>query len=500
LPFEDISPDGDQAYLGNGIADELRLELIGDVPRMAGTAGDAVDIRAYDLYLAGRHHWHQRTPESLERARDLFQQAIAVDENFALAYTGLADTYLLMDGYGDLTREEATSRAETPVARALALDDGLSEAYASLGLLRLNQGDLSAAELALRAAVDLNRNNSMAHMWLGLALLRTTGPRAALAEYERALASDVLHPVINYNVAVTRGQVGRFEEAVTGLKSLVDHAPLHGKAYVTLAMLNNDYGHYDEAVRWARLSIEQGVASEFGYAALAQALAGLGRYEQAEAAALESESRLADQADVLDLPGVRASIYLAQGRVAELEAFAGAPAAADKPNRLVWRGVVRAMQGDGAAARKLFETVLSSPESKFADPDDHIAILSAAVWAETVDGRHDAIAPLADRADAAYQEALANGWDTPQLHAWSAIAEFLGNRPDSALARLRVAVEKGWRETRLLGVLPPVEAMRERPDFRELFDWVEQDVERMAQVVARLEPAGSGDEIAVARR
>ena len=93
------------------------------------------------------------------------------------------------------------------MARALALDDGLSEAYASLGLLRLNQGELSAAELALRAAVDLNRNNSMAHMWLGLALLRTTGPRAALAEYERALASDVLHPVINYNVAVTRRAV-----------------------------------------------------------------------------------------------------------------------------------------------------------------------------------------------------------------------------------------------------------------------------------------------------
>jgi TolB-like protein len=489
-----------QAEIARAIVSELRPELIGEVPRMVTAASDAVDIRAYDLYLAGRHHWHQRTPESLERALGLFQRAVETDENFALAYTGLADTYLLMDGYGDLSREEATSRAETPVARALALDDGLSEAYASLGLLRLNQGDASAAELALRAAIDLNRNNSMAHMWLGLALMHRKGPQAALEEYERALKFDVLHPVINHNVAVTRAATGQFEAAVAGLKSLVEQAPEHGKAYVALAQINNEYGHYDEAVRWARLSIEQGGEGEYAYPALANALAGLGRFDQAEAAASEAERRLAAHGDILDLPGVQATIYLAQGRFGELEALANTPEQAKKPNRIVWRGVARVMQGDGAGGRAAFETVLSSPESEFANPDDRIAVLSAAAWAEEVEQQPAAAAEFVQQAEAVYRDALAKGWNTPQLHAWSAFAEYIGARPDTALARLRLAVETGWRETRLLGGLPVLQAMREEADFRELLDWVDQDLARMEQVVAGLEPGTAEDDVAVARR
>ena len=485
-----------QAEIARAIVEELRLELIGDAPRMAGGAGD-VDIRAYDLYLAGRHHWHQRTPESLARALELFQEAVQVDETFALAYTGLADTYLLLDGYGDLTREEATSKAETPVARALALDDQLSEAYASLGLLRLNQGDTSAAELALRAAVDLNRNNSMAHMWLGLALMKNKGPRAALDEYERALRLDTLHPVINHNVAVTRGDTGRFEEAVSTLKNLVEQSPEHGRAYVTLAMLNNEFGQYDEAARWARRSIEQGGEGLYGYPALAMALAGLGQYDQAEAFAGEAERLMAPHLEMFDIAAIRASIYIGQGRFEALESLA-AEEDGKKPNRLIWAGVARAFRGDGPGAREFFAAVLNGPEAEFMEPQDRIALLSASAWAESMAGSPGAVAPLLDGAEEAYRDALARGWDTPQLHAWAAVAAFYADQDEESLRRLRVAVDKGWRETRLLGGLPPLQAMRERPALRELLDWVDQDLERMARMVAA--PVGETDDVAVASR
>jgi len=109
-----------QDEIAHNIAGALKLELIGDtVPAMAGRD---VDIRAYDLYLLGRHHWHQRTEESLDRALELFQEAAGLDPEFALAHTGIADAWLLLAGYGDVDPDEAARRAETAVARALALE------------------------------------------------------------------------------------------------------------------------------------------------------------------------------------------------------------------------------------------------------------------------------------------------------------------------------------------------------------------------------------------
>jgi TolB-like protein/tetratricopeptide (TPR) repeat protein len=489
-----------QAEISRSIVDELRLELIGESPRMVAAVDQSVDIRAYDIYLAGRHHWHARTPDSLRRALDLFQQAIEIDENFALAYTGLADTYLLMEGYGDLTKEEATARAETPVARALALDDSLSEAYASLGLLRLNQGDMSAAELALRAAVDLNRNNSMAHMWLGLALQENVGPRAALDEYERALRLDVFHPTINQNVAHTRATTGQFEEAVAGLRSLIDNGPEMGKAVYVLASLYNDYGHYDEAVRWSRELVATGDDPGWGYVELAEAMLALGDYPTAERHLSEAERRLAANSIDADLMGLRAEIYLAQGRFDELGVLAGTPGAHAKPNDLIWAGVSRVAGGDGAGASELFQAVLNSPMAPHMEPAERIAVRSAAAWAENVAGRADAVGQHTSQAEADYQEALARGWDTPQLHAWAALSEFLADRHDVALSRLRVAVDKGWRETRVLGELPMFVEMREQPDFRELLDWVDQDLDRMSRAVAAARAGPDVDGPSVASR
>ena len=489
-----------QAEISRSIVDELRLELIGESPPMVAAVDQSVDIRAYDIYLAGRHLWHERTPESLRRALDLFQQAIEIDEDFALAYTGLADTYLLMEGYGDLTGDEAIARAETPVARALALDDSLSEAYASLGLLRLNQRDMQAAELALRAAVDLNRNNSMAHMWLGLALLENVGPRAALDEYERALRLDVFHPTINQNVAYTRATTGHFEEAVAGLRNLIDNGPEPGKAAYIMANLYNNYGHYDEAVRWSRELVASGDDPGWGFVELAESMLALGDFTAAERNLTEAETRLNAKSIDNDLMGLRAEIYLAQGRFEDLGALAGEPGEHAKPNDLIWAGVSRAARGDGAGAVELFEAVLSSPMAPQMEPADRIAVRSAAAWAEIVAGREDAVAQHTTLAEADYQEALARGWDTPQLHAWAALSEFLADDQDVALSRLRLAVEKGWRETRKLGELPMFAQMREQPDFRELLDWVDQDLDRMSRAVATAQGDSSVDGPAVASR
>lgn len=483
-----------QAEISRSIVDQLRLELIGELPRMMASVDEQIDIRAYDLYLLGRHHWHKRTADSLERALDLFQQAIVIDENFALAYTGVADTYLLMEGYGGLTREQATARAEAPVARALALDSTLSEAYASQGLLRLNQGDPSAAELALRGAVDLNPNNSMAHMWLGLVLSRRIGPDAALNEYERALSLDPLHPVIHQNVATTRGDVGEFEEARAGLENLIANGPEYGRAYSQLARLAVEFGRYDEAVRWGRLAIEEG--DTFGYVALAEAMLGLGDFESAQAYLATALERAGEQGGDWDVLGTQASLYLAQSKFGELEALAAENASDHDPNGQVWAGVARIGRGDGEGGAALLDEVLANSMMEWFEPDDRLALLTAAAWGESVE-EHDAdIRAYVERAMAVYEAALAAGWNTPQLHGWAAMALYIGDQREASLERLRVAVDLGWRESRLLGGVPVIDAFREDPEFRELMAWVDQDLERMERVVAASQLDSGGVSVA----
>ncbi|HEX5648818.1 MAG TPA: hypothetical protein VFX69_04100, partial [Steroidobacteraceae bacterium] len=106
------------------------------------------NFEAYNAYLLGRHHFHKRAEASLQRAASLFQRAVELDPGYALAYTGIADTALLLSArhYGNLPVDEAIARARPAVDKALELVPELAEAHASLGLVRLTEGDAKAAE------------------------------------------------------------------------------------------------------------------------------------------------------------------------------------------------------------------------------------------------------------------------------------------------------------------------------------------------------------------
>ena len=110
-----------QNEIAVAIARALELELT-----QPGRFADAQpNVEAYDLYLLGRHHWHRRNPESLERAQQLFTAAIDLDPNFALAYSGLADTYMFLSSYAGLDHGEAMSKATAPVSERWSLAPSL---------------------------------------------------------------------------------------------------------------------------------------------------------------------------------------------------------------------------------------------------------------------------------------------------------------------------------------------------------------------------------------
>ncbi|HEX9932573.1 MAG TPA: hypothetical protein VGB08_06985, partial [Allosphingosinicella sp.] len=157
----------------------------------AGTAGHQPPPEAVEHYLAGVYEWERRTPESLARARDHFEAAIARDPDYAAAHAGLADAWLLLREYSDVPDEEAYARAEAAAGRALALDDRLADAHAALAFVAFyGRRDFNAGRRGFRRATELDPSSARAHHWHGTALLHIGEFRPALAEVEAARRLD----------------------------------------------------------------------------------------------------------------------------------------------------------------------------------------------------------------------------------------------------------------------------------------------------------------------
>ena len=124
------------------------------------------NLAASQAYRTGRLHWWRRTPAELQKAIEMFAKALEHDAQFAPAYAAMADTYLLLSQYGNITTLKATEKAQDMIEKALALDPESPEAFAALGLARWQIGQMDAAESALRHAVDLNADYIPAQLWL----------------------------------------------------------------------------------------------------------------------------------------------------------------------------------------------------------------------------------------------------------------------------------------------------------------------------------------------
>jgi len=179
----------------------------------------APNSAAYQLYLRGRFHWNRRSPEDFRQAIGFFQQAIAIDPHYALAFTGLADCYSLLPIYDRTVRAiETMPLAKTAILQALAIDDTLAEAHASLGLiLGLFDFDWAGAERHYQRAIELNPNAPVPHQWYGELLVNCGRFDAGLAESRTAVALDPLSQVANLALGIALNSAGRFDEAITQL-------------------------------------------------------------------------------------------------------------------------------------------------------------------------------------------------------------------------------------------------------------------------------------------
>jgi tetratricopeptide (TPR) repeat protein len=213
---------------------------------------------AYDAYLLGRQKMARRTSAALQEAVGHFLEAIRLDPQYALAYVGLADSYVLLGKHGALDDREVVAKAGPAVGRALELNDQLGEAYASLGTVRFRQRDYAGAEQAYKTALQLSPNYAPAYHGYGTLLNWAFGrTEEALELNQTALGLDPLSTPINMAVVEGYHELGRFEDALARCQRIIEMDPDYPRGYTIMADLYWEvFAQLDEGVRWLHKAVE----------------------------------------------------------------------------------------------------------------------------------------------------------------------------------------------------------------------------------------------------
>jgi len=238
-----------QSMITHDIASSLRMRLSGAEEARMEKPGTK-NSEAYRLYLEGRQLWYGRAPEGLKKSIDLFQEAIAADPNYALAYTGLADTYNVIPSYGvGITSRQAMSLGDEAARKALQLSDSISEAHAALGTALAFEWKWNESEREFRRAIELNPNNASAHYFYAVTCL-TPQKRIeeSQKEFQTALALDPLSPIVNTNYAEYLTIAHRYPEALAQFQKTIERDPDFRPARAKLSFLYAATGQFPSAV------------------------------------------------------------------------------------------------------------------------------------------------------------------------------------------------------------------------------------------------------------
>lgn len=239
-----------QAAAARDIANELKLELTGpQQARLSGTR--VVSPEAHELYLKGRYFWNKRDEAGLNKAVDYFQQAIAKDPNYAEAYAGLADSYVLLFSYAPAPPPLALQNAKAAAERAVYLDDSLSEAHTSLAILApYFDWNWAESKKHYERALELNPNYATAHHWYGDAYLEEMGEiDRALTEIAKAQQLDPLSPIIATDLGKGLIFARRYDDAIAQLKKAQELDPNFGLAHYWLFYAYTEKGMYSDAFK-----------------------------------------------------------------------------------------------------------------------------------------------------------------------------------------------------------------------------------------------------------
>jgi tetratricopeptide (TPR) repeat protein len=230
------------------IVDELQVELSGG-EKASLARRRAVDLEAYDLYLRGRYFWNQLGAAQLRKAIDHFERAIEKDPNYAQAYAGLADCYVVLRVENPLLSEEETyAKAREAALKALEIDETVPEVHVSLGVLKNFSWEWVGAEKEFKRAIELSPGSAFAHYHYSWQLMWKGRFDEAIREINLARELDPLSLLINKQVGVIFYNARRYDEAIEAERRTLEIAPNLPYARSVIAASYQEKSMYEEAL------------------------------------------------------------------------------------------------------------------------------------------------------------------------------------------------------------------------------------------------------------
>jgi len=242
-----------QDEIAQEIVKALKIKLLGE-KTLPLVKSYTENLQAYNLYLRGRYFWNKRTAEEIRKAIDFFSQAIKIDPNYALAYVGLADCYLLLPSYGRSPVREVLPKAKEAISRAMEIDDTLAEAHASQAMVNEMELAPADAEREYKRAIELSPNYPTAHLWYHIFLLYRGRFDEAEVEIRRAKELDPLSLIINSGSGDRLYIRKKYDQAIQQYQKTLEldqnfaEARLRmGKCYLQKGMLDEAIAEFERA-------------------------------------------------------------------------------------------------------------------------------------------------------------------------------------------------------------------------------------------------------------
>ena len=270
-----------QAEVCQAIAREAQVKLTSREERRLAHAAE-VPATAYEVYLKGRYFWNKRTEESMRKSIALFEQALVDHPNYAMAYVGIADSYVMLACRGMAPAKETFHMAKVAARKALELDSELGEAHGSLAHVRLHDWDWGGLERDFRRAIDLNPANGIVYYWFGEFLMSLGRPDEAIAVTETAYCTDPLSPVLGSSLAMILYLARRFNDAVQVLERAQEITPDHFLPHLRMGFVCVQQHEYDKAITELQAAVRLSDQSTETQAALAVAYSAAGKLRLAQ--------------------------------------------------------------------------------------------------------------------------------------------------------------------------------------------------------------------------
>jgi len=261
-----------QTEIARNVSEKLQLKLSGEDEKKL-TKTYTANAEAYQAYLKGRFYWNKRT-EEIKKSIEFFNEAIELDPNYALAWSGLADTYLLLPEYTETPTLEALPKAKSMAEKAIELDPELAEARTSLASILNDLRDFSGADREFQTAIRLNPKYATAHQWYSYLLSMLGKHNEAISEAKIAQRLDPPSKVININLGERLFIARRFDEAIQQYQRTVEMFPEYARGHGWLAASLAHLGKYTEAISECNKAIELGDRSDRLYLAYVYAKSG----------------------------------------------------------------------------------------------------------------------------------------------------------------------------------------------------------------------------------